>query len=338
MAGGRKKARRIQLGRQSAVDTEVNATYKYPGTGTILDDIVVAQIDQDVGIASGTTEVNIPMKGGILALGPDVASFEQILHILEMSIKTATPAIDGTGNDPYIYTYAFPTTSANTVKQYTVEAGDDVQEEQFLNAFCQDWTLSGSGRNPYQLSANLRGGTVSPGTYTTDPGLSARNNMNFGMTKIYIDDVTETGGPGTTIKSNTVRGVNFKYTSSIKAKDTADGRLDFSFVQDTMDYVATAEVEFEHDSIAVAEIAKYRAGTPRLLQIKIEGSTAFANVGTTYSVPTMLINLPGIWMNFGKIGENNGNDIVSGTFESHYDSTYGGAGAVIVAVGLSAVP
>jgi len=336
MAGASKKLRRVQIGRQAAVDTEVDATYKWPGTGTILDNIDVQQIDQDVGIAGGTTEVNIPMKGGGLALGPDTAAFEMMLHLCEMSIKTVSGVIDGTGNDPYIYTYPFPTTAGNSIKQYTVEGGDDTQEEQFLNVFCSDWTLAGSARNPYQLSANLTGGTVAPGTFTSDPGLGLRNNMNFGMTKVYLDAVG--GAIGTTQKSNTVHSLNFKYTSSQKAKETADGRLDFSFVQDTLDYSAILQVEFEHDSIATAEKAFYRAGTPRLLQVKVEGSTAFANPGSTYSVPTMLLNLPGVWMNFSKIGERNGNDVVTGTFESHYDSTAAIAGSVVLAVALDAVP
>jgi len=338
MTGGSRKLRRIQLGRQAAVDTEVDATYKYPGTGTILDNIDVQKIDQDVGIASGTTDVNIPMKGGGLALGPDVASFQQILHLLEMSIKTVTPAIDGTGNDPYIYTYPLPTTAGQTIKQYTVEAGDDTGEEQFLNAFCVDWTLNGSARNPYQLSANLLGGAVSPGTFTADPGLTTRDNMNFALTSVYIDD--NDGSIGSTQVSNTVRGLNFKYTSSMRAKDTAEGRAtkDFSFVQDVCDYTAVLQVEMEYDSNTLAEIVNYRAGTSRLLEILIQGDRTFTNPGSTYSVPTMILDLPGVWTNFSKIGEANGNDIVTGTFESHYDSTAAIAGSVIVAIDLSAVP
>jgi hypothetical protein len=278
------------------------------------------------------------MKGGGLALGPDVASFEQILHILEMSIKTATPAQDGTGNDPYIYTYTFPTTAGQTIKTYTVEAGDDQQEEQFLYGFVTDWTLSGSGRNPYQLSANIMGRTVATGTFTSDPGLITHNNMNFGMTKIYIDAVSETGGAGTTQVSNTVRGVNFKYVG-MQAKNTADGRLDFSFVQEAdQDGQITLDVEFEHNATAVTEKAAWRAKTPRLIQVKIEGSTAFGTPGNTYSVPTMLINLAGYWENFGKIGEQNGNDIVSGKFVCAYDSTAAIRGSIVVAAALSAVP
>lgn len=333
---GRRTLRRIQFGRESVAGTEVAATYKYRGKGTILDNAVVEKINADIGIVGGSTDLtNIPMKGGGLALGPDLASFEQMLHILEMSIKTATPSIDGTGNDPYIYDYTFPTTSGNTIKTYTVEGGDDTQEEQMLYSFCKDWTLAGSGRNGYQLSANLQGRTVNTGTFTSDPGLISHSNMNFGLTKIYIDDVD--GSIGTTQKTNTVRGLNFKYESGQMAKDTADGRLDFSFIQGT-EYIATLDVEFEYDSTAVAEIANWRAQTPRLLQVLIEGSTTFTNPGSTYSVPTLILNLPGYWENFGKIGEANGNDIVSGKFVSVYDSTYAGAGDIIVAVALSAVP
>ena len=112
-----------------------------------------------------------------------------------------------------------------------VEGGDEIGEEQMLNCFCKDWTLVGSGRNGYQLSANLQGGTVTPAAFTGDPGLISHSNMNFGMTKFYIDAVGETGAPGITQVSNTVRGLNFKY-KGFQAKDTADGRLDYSFAQE----------------------------------------------------------------------------------------------------------
>ena len=336
MAGSR-PLRRIQFGRQSAFDSGAVATYKYRGKGTILDNAVVQRINADVGIVGGTTDLtNIPMTGGGLALGPDVASFEQMLHLSEMSIKTVTPVQDGTGADPYIFTYPFPTTAIQTFKYYTVEGGDNQQEEEMINCFCKDWTLSGSARNPYQLSANLQGGTVTPSTFTADPGLITHNNMNFGMTKVYFDVVS--GTIGTTQVSNTVRGLNFKYVG-MQAKDTADGRLDFSFAQEAdQEGQIILDIEFEHDVVAVAQKVLWRAKTPRLLQIKVEGSTAFANAGDTYSVPTMLLNLAGYWENFGKIGESNGNDIVSGKFICAYNSTAALRGTLILAVALSAVP
>jgi hypothetical protein len=253
---------------------------------------------------------------------------------LEASVKTATPAADGAGTD-FIYTYAVPTTAGNTIKTYTIEAGDDTQEEEFGYAFVKDWTLSGSGRNGWMMAANWVGRAVQLSTFTGALSLPAVNSMNFGMSKLYIDSVS--GTIGTTIQSNTLRSASIKFDSGIVAKDTADGRLDFSFAQGT-EYTLTADLEFEHDAVALAQKVNWRAETPLLLQLKIEGATAFATPGTAYSVPTLLVNLPGKWTDFGKIGEANGNDIVQGKFTASYDPTAAVGASFIDAVELAAVP
>lgn len=332
---GRRSLRKIQLGRESTAGTAVAATTIFRGVGTIKDDFKVDPVSQDVGIIGGTDEVNNPMKGGTLAISQTPATFEQFLHILEASVKTATPAADGAGTD-YIYTYAFPTTSCNTIKTYTIEGGDDIQEEEMAYCFVKDWTLSGSGRTAYQLQANWQGRTVAPSTFTGALSLPAVNYMNFGMSKFYVEAI---GGTfGSTIKANTLRGINIKYASGVEAKDTADGRLDFSFLQGT-DYVCTGTFEFEHDTTSNGLLkVDWRALTAEKIQLKVEGATAFATPGTTYSVPTAIFNLPIRWSNFEKIGEANGNDIVTGAFISKYNVTAAVAGTIIVAAELASVP
>ena len=330
---GRRSLRKIQIGRESTAGTAVAATKIYRGVGTIKDDFEVVPVSQDVGIVGGTDEVNNPKKGGSLSFSQTPAMFELFLDVLEASVKTATPSADGAGTD-YIYTYAFPTTSGNTIKTYTIEGGDDTGEEEMAYCFVKDWTLSGNGRTQYQLQSNWQGREVTASTYTGALALPTVNYMNFGMTKFYLDVIG--GTYGSTIKSNTVRSINLKYASGIEAKDTADGRLDFSFAQGT-DYVCTGTIEFEHDSIALANKVDWRALTARKAQIKIEGSTAFATPGTTYSVPTAIFNLPIRWSNFEKISEANGNDIVQGSFMSKYNVTAAGAGTIIVAVELSSI-
>jgi hypothetical protein len=331
---GRRSLRRLQFYREATAGTTSAATFTFRGIGTILDNIQVQRVSEDVGIIGGTTRTNVPMKGGSLAISQTPATFENILHVLEMAIKTATPSQDGAGTD-YIFSYAFPVTSGNTIKTYSIESGDDNEAERMAYCFVKDFTLSGNGRTAYQLQANIQGRAPALTTFTSAPALLAVNSMNFGLTKIYQDAIG--GTIGTTIKSNTVRGVNFKFASGIEAKDTADGRLDFSFTQGT-DYVVTCDLEFEHDAIAAAQKVLWRAETPVLLQVKVEGTTAFATPGTTYSVPTIKINLPGYWESFSKIGEANGNDVVTGKFVSAYNTTSASAGSVIVAVELATVP
>lgn len=110
MMAGRRSLRKIQIGRESTAGTAVAATSVFRGVGTIKDDLQVQPVSQDVGIVGGTDEVNTPMKGGTLAFSQTPAMFELFLHVLEASVKVATPAADGAGTD-YIFTYAFPTTS-----------------------------------------------------------------------------------------------------------------------------------------------------------------------------------------------------------------------------------
>ena len=98
------------------------------------------------------------------------------------------------------------------------------------------------------------------------------------------------------------------------------------------------EADPVHDAIAIAQKVLWRAETPVLLEIKIEGSTAFATPGTTYSVPTLLIKLPIKWSNFEKIGEANGNDIVQGSFFSAYDPTAAVGPSFVDVVELATVP
>ena len=331
---GRTSLRKLQFYREATAGTTSSATFIFRGIGTILDNIQVQRVSEDIGIISGTTRTNVPMKGGTLAISQTPATFEGLLHILEMSVKTVAGSQDGAGTD-YIYTYAFPTTAGNAIKTYSIEGGDDNEVERMAYCFVKDWTLSGNGRTAYQLQANIQGRAPALGAFSAGLSLLAVNNMNFGLTKIYQDAIG--GTVGTTIKSNTVRGVNFKFASGIEAKDTADGRLDFSFAQGT-DYAVTCDLEFEHDAIAAAQKVLWRAQTPVLLQVKVEGLTAFATPGTTYSVPTMKINLPGYWESFSKIGEANGNDIVTGKFVSAYDTTAAAAGSIIVVVELATVP
>jgi len=331
---GRRALRKIQLGRENTAGTLVAASTIWRGKGTILDNRTVVRVPEDIGIIGGTTRTNQPMKGTGLSMDAVQATFEQFLHLLEASVKTVAGSQDGAGTD-YIYSYGVPVTAGNVTKTYTIEAGDDTQEEEFGYAFVKDWTLSGSGRNGWMMAANWQGREVALSTFTGALTLPAVQNMNFGMTKLYQDAIG--GTIGTTIKSNTLRSANIKFTSGIEAKDTADGRLDFSFSQGT-EYGITADLEFEHDAIALAQKVLWRAETAVLLQIKIEGSTAFVTPGTTYSVPTLLINLPGKWLSFGKIGEANGNDIVQGKFFSAYDTTAAVAASFVDVVELSAVP
>ncbi len=333
MAGGIKPLRKLQLGRESVVGTEVAATTIWGGTGTIQDNQEVVFVEEDVGTLQSQGRVYIPKVEGALSLEETPATFEQFPHILEMGIKTDTPAQDGAGTD-YIYEYAWPTTAKPTIKTYTIEGGDNQQEEQMLACFATEFTLAGAAGEAWNMSGELVGRQVAAGTYTGAQSRPSVEEMLFQKSKLYIDD---TGGTlGATQATNTFISADLSVTTGFHAKYTGDGALYYSYIEAGMPEIVLT-VTFEHDAVAVAEKANWRAETAQLIRIKIEGSTV-ATPGTTYSVKTVLLDLPGTWETFGAIDDNDGNDVVEGTFRVHELSADSQVPMITVVNELSALP
>ncbi len=117
---------------------------------------------------------------------------------------------------------------------------------------------------------------------------------------------------------------------------TADGALYFTFVKNVGPEV-TLDVTFEHDSTATAEIAAYRAAMPRLIRLQWEG-TALTTAGD-YTYKTLRVDLAGKWDTFQPLGDQDGNDVVTGTFRARYNATAAKfAEMVVVADDMAALP
>jgi len=330
---GIKALRRIQLGRESSAGTPVAATTVWRGTGTPKDNFVLKFPKEDVGYLPGTTRSYIPKKNAGILLEAVPATFEQFPHILEMGIFAATAAQDGAGTD-YIYEYPFPTTAGNAIKTYTIEGGDNQEEEYLEYCFVNDFTLNGDEGEAWMMSANVEGRQATVSTFSASVPLPSVEEMLFQKSKLYIDAAT--AAYGTTLKSNTLLAVTLTYKTGLRAKYTAEGNLYFSFVQ-TLEPEVRLKLTFEHDSISAAQKVLWRAQTPQKIRIKTEGST-FGTPGTTYSVKTMLIDLAGKWESFDKIGDRNGNDILEGMFLSRWDETAADFGKITIVNDLAALP
>jgi hypothetical protein len=242
----------------------------------------------------------------------------------------------GTADTPgsnYIYTYDLPTTAAPSVKTYTIEAGDNEQEEQMLYCYVEDFTLSGSGGGPLNMSGTFKGRQVNTGTYTAAIAVPTIEQILFSKGKVYLD--ASAGTVGTTQVSNTLLAASINVNTGIIPKWTADGSLDYSFIQYTEPDV-TVDVTFEHNASAVTEKSNWRNETTRLLQLKFEGST-FTTAGTVYSVHTLIANFAGKWENFDALSDQDGNDIVTGTFRAKYTAADTLFGQFIVSNELSAL-
>ncbi len=331
---GIKALRKLQLGREVTAGTAVAATTLWRGMGTIEDQRKVVFPPEDVGLVVATDRSYVAQLKAELAMEPVEATFEQLPHIFEAGIKLiGTGAADGVGTDK-IYDYTLPEASKNTIKTYTIEGGDDQEAEEMEYSFVKDFTLTGAPGEALKMSANWVGRQVSLSTFTGAIAIPTVEEILFSKGKLYVDAVG--GVYGTTLKSSTFLGMSLKGKTGWVAKFTADGSLFFTFAKLTRPEI-TVDITFEHDATGAAGKVDWRAQTARKIQMKWEGS-AVATPGTTYTYKTLIVNLAGKWSKFTKLGESDGNDILTGTFVAGYNATAADIGEIIVVNELTVIP
>jgi hypothetical protein len=329
---GVKALRKLVLGREATAGTAVVCTTIWRGMGVLSDDRETVFPEEDIGYLSGVDRAYTPKLEASISMGSVEATFEQLPHILEAGVKTATPAQDSTGSG-YVYTYTFPTTAANTLKTYTIEGGDNQAVEEMEYGFVESFTLEGNAGEALMVSAEWKGRQVSDSAFTTTATLPSVDEVLVSKGKVYIDDVD--GTIGTTQISNTVLSVKLDVTTGQQAVYTADGNLYFSFVKTVMPEVML-DVTFEHDSNATDEIAAYRAGTPRLIRLEFAGPS----LGTAgnFTTKVLRVDLAGKWESFGPLEDTDGNDTRTGTFRARYNATAAKYAEIAVVNELTALP
>ena len=331
---GIKNLRRLQIGKETSDSgTAVAATTLLFFNGLWSDDRTTVFPEEYTGILGGRDRNYIPALKGTMAMDGE-ATFEQLPYILEASIAATTPTTDtGTG---YIYTYTFPTSTQGSINTYTIEGGDDNDEEEGSFAFVKDFTLSGNYGEAWMLSSNWEGQDVTSAntfTPTTDLTIIDPEIMLFGLSRLYIDN--DTDAIGTTQVSNTIINASLAVTSGWMSQHTADNSLMFSFIKRPT-FEAVLDITFEHNSSAVAEKAAWRNKAARLIRILVEGS-ALTTSGV-YAKKTVKIDLAGKWESFDVISDVDGNDVVTGTFRARYNATSGLFGSITVVNNLATLP
>lgn len=326
MAGIR-ALRKIQLGKETTAGTKVDADIIWRGTGSIHDNMDLVFPTEDIGMLVPVGRSYIARYEAGLTLNDTEATFEQLPHLFEMGIESVTPVASSTA---YTYTYAMPYASTDLVAStdlatYTVEGGDNAAAEEFGYGFVRSISLTGSAGQALMMSAEIVGRQVEAGTFTTGIAIPTVEEILFGMGKLYIDDVA--AFPATTPISNQLLGMSLSINTGWLPVYTADGALYFSFIKQTTPEV-TLQITFEHDTTAIAEKAKWRAQTPRIIRLLFTGTDG----------KSLAIDIAGKWASFDVLGEQDGNDIVSGTFRGTYNATVGGMFQTAITNTLSALP
>ena len=325
MAGIR-ALRKIQIGKEATAGTKVDADIIWRGTGSIHDNMDLVFPTEDIGMLVPVGRSYISRYEAGLTLNETEATFEQLPHLFEMGIESVTP----TGTTEFTYTYVMPYASTDLVAStdlatYTVEGGDNVAEEEFGFGFVRSMSLTGSAGQALMMSAEIVGRQVEAGTFTTGVAIADVEEILFSKGKLYIDDVV--AFPATTQISNQLLGMSLSINTGWLPVYTADGALYFSFIKQTTPEV-TLQITFEHDTTAVAEKANWRTQTARIIRLLFTGTDG----------KSLDINIAGKWASFDVLGEQDGNDIVSGTFVGYYNSTVGGMFQVAITNLLAALP
>ena len=298
--------------------------WRGPG-GRIEDTRDLHIIEEETGNMAGSDRTNTSLYGAKIPIEATPATFEQFPHLLEMSMKTATPTSDS--GDVYTYTYPIPTTAVQALKPYVWQGGDNVQAEAANFVHCMDWQLTGEGGKEWMMSGNLFGKQVVNNNFTALSALIDVNEMNFSQTKLYID--ADSNDWGTTLMSNTLLKATISYNAKLVGVPAANGALTFAFVKMTKPDIVL-KVTFEHDSNSVLEKGFMRTETPRLIRFKNEG-TAFTNPSSTYPNRTMIADFAGKWLKFSALGRLNGNNVYEGTMQVRNNAAKASAGQILIA-------
>jgi hypothetical protein len=150
----------------------------------------------------------------------------------------------------------------------------------------------------------------------TGLAVPAVEDIAFGGTKLFIDPVS--GTLGATQVTNSLLSCTVTFKAGIVGRNTGDGVFYFSHLEFTPEDI-TVKLSFLYNGNSQAERAAFRAQTPRLIRIQSQGSAL--TTPATYSYKTRNIDLAGKWEKWDPIGEQNGSDIIAGSFHAKYDST-----------------
>jgi hypothetical protein len=322
-----------QLGTQTVFATAVAATAKMMGVTDVsgkpeFTNLQKRYMQGDYAPAHGA---RITDKRASAVLNGDF-SFEDFLYVLESSVKGG---VTPTGTPDKTWDYPFPLTASPNVKQRTIEIYDGTQEYDIVGAVCSDWALSGAASNDglVMFTSNWVGRDFVPDTLT--PALANRSveTLPVGALALFIDDLG--GTIGTTAKTSTLIDFSLTYNPGIHMKKFAG---DADVRPTTFGYgvpQVQLSVTYESNAAAHVEIAKYAAGTGRLIRLRGTGSLITGAIFKTLQVDFAgdILSVDSLW------GDRDGNSTIKMTLGARLDTaTFGNYGKIQVINSVSTLP
>ncbi len=342
MTYGIKALRQIQMSREVSTSQGSPSTdfTVWRGLGTLEDTRETTFVEEDIGVFGGVDRTYVAKTGAQINIESTPATFEQLPHILDAAVKLATPTTDA--SSAQIRTYAFPISTSDAVSStdlqtYSFKVGDNNEVEQAGFGYVSEFTLSGSAGEALMMEAvyQTREATTDNDGFAT-VSIPDVEEILFSKGKLYID---EPGGTmGATQKSNTLLSAELKVTTGWMGINTGDGRTDFSFIKQVQPEIILT-VTFEHDGTAAAEKSAWRTGTARQVRLTFEGDAlGTTDAGAPYDKKTLVISLAGKWEKFDPMEDQDGDNVVTGTFRARYNATCAKFAEIVVVNELAVMP
>lgn len=322
------RLRKIQLGAEATPGTPVAATTIWRGPGAFIGDLQeVVVTSEDVGYIGGTDRTLTVRNGAWLGMPAAPVTFEQLPYVLMGGVANVSPT--GAGNAK-TWTFPLATTSAPSVKTYTIEAGDNQQGHEMEYSHVEEFRLWGAQAGVLYMASTWRGRQRTPASFTGSLSLPPVEDVAFSMGRLYVDPAE--GTLGTTEKSGTLLRALLSVRTGLVPYYTGDGSLHFtglSYEQPTVALMVT----FLYDGTATDEEASFRNEAPRLIRLQWEGSELEEGVNRT-----LRVDLAGKWTRFELVGEERGKDVVRGHFQARYNLLAGTFAELVVINGLASLP
>lgn len=302
----------IQHGLEGTPGTLVPATFKWFGNGTLKfgESIQTPGFEYAQGFAGGVIENTfIADTESTLTLADTELSAENAVWLFNMGVKAITTSATADNS----FTFAFPTTAANSVSSFTWEVATKAQEYEFGYGTCTAFNIHGdvaADNGRILTNAVIAGRAAAASTLTGSlTTLANHHPLNINYATVHFDSVGTAAGTASATAAF-LRAFSIDVNTGWELRRYADGRAakDGS-VAVYRNYEITGMVRADLDAALVTRIANARAGTPEIMALKCNGASS------------RLVNfkLPLSWT---EISELNNNDDGTITCELSYRSGY----------------
>lgn len=267
---------KTQLGRESTAGTAVAATTIWRGPFSMIEDARERTIvEEQIGNFVSNERSYDSLISARWSQPATPLTYEQVCHILEAGVKTATPT--GTGAvKTRVYNYPFSGTTVNTIRTYTIETGSaTVASDQYEMemAFVEDFEFAGAFGEAWTMQSNWLGRQMTQASFTTALTAPTVNDCLFNHTRLFID--ASGGGIGTTEKAGVLTAANINVRTGLMQVPVGDGQLyslDYKWTQPEITFSIT--MELEDSSIVAVERGIYRSNGTRLIRLRAAPTAA----------------------------------------------------------------